>query len=76
MYAQVGFQDQNLLLKTNIPARKNEVVNRLEKTKKWALMGDFEADFVKRMEEEKVQILIFLSQIQAQVCLRGTVRIT
>jgi len=33
--SQVGFHDTNAIWKTKVATRKNEIVNRLDKTKKW-----------------------------------------
>lgn len=51
---QVGFHDEGQRWKTKVEARKNEIVNRLEKTKKWE-DTDLEADFIRRKKEESTE---------------------
>jgi len=51
---QVGFHDTNMIFKTKVPKRKNEIVNRVEKTKTWLSASDLEGEYLKRMEEDKV----------------------
>ncbi|EKX45590.1 hypothetical protein GUITHDRAFT_94590, partial [Guillardia theta CCMP2712] len=51
---QVGFHDQNMVFKEKVQTRKNEIVNRLEKTKKWVEV-DLEADLMKRQKEDKAE---------------------
>ena len=34
-FDQVGFHNPNMVFKAKVDTRKNEIVNRLDKTKKW-----------------------------------------
>jgi len=52
---QVGFHDTNMIFKTKVPKRKNEIVNRVEKTKTWLSASDLEGEYLKRMEEDKIE---------------------
>lgn len=51
---QVGFHDTNMLFKAKVATRKNEIVNRLEKTKKWE-EPDLQADLIQRQRQEKAE---------------------
>jgi hypothetical protein len=50
---QVGYHNQNLVFKAKIPTRRNEIVNRLDKTKKWE-ETDLMAELIQRNKEERV----------------------
>lgn len=60
---QVGFHDTNMIFKTKVPKRKNEIVNRVEKTKTWLSASDLEGEYLKRMEEDKVSWTLTHSEI-------------
>jgi len=51
---QVGFHNQNNVFKAKVQERKNAIVNRLEKTKKWE-ETDLQAELMKRNKEEKAE---------------------
>jgi hypothetical protein len=50
---QVGFHNQGMVFKERVQTRKNEIVNRLEKTKKW-VEPDLEAELIKRNKVHSV----------------------
>eukprot|EP00285_Hemiselmis_virescens_P014470 CAMPEP_0173391988 /NCGR_PEP_ID=MMETSP1356-20130122/18699_1 /TAXON_ID=77927 ORGANISM="Hemiselmis virescens, Strain PCC157" /NCGR_SAMPLE_ID=MMETSP1356 /ASSEMBLY_ACC=CAM_ASM_000847 /LENGTH=237 /DNA_ID=CAMNT_0014349697 /DNA_START=6 /DNA_END=719 /DNA_ORIENTATION=+ len=50
---QVGFHSDKTVFKAQIKERRNEIVNRLEKTKKWE-EPNLQADLIQRNKEERV----------------------